>query len=125
VDPQVAEAIVATVRDYYDGWFEGDAQRMRHALHSDLVKRGIADPSRTIDTDTVTTMIEATEQGIGTRHAPERRSIDISINHVHVAIADVHVTGAVYVDYLQLVDVDGRWQILNALWAPADTSRLT
>lgn len=122
VDPHVAEAIAATVRDYYEGWFDGDVPRMQRALHPDLVKRGFAGPDRTIDTDTAATMIEATERGMGTRYAPDRRGINISINHVHNAIADVHVTGDVYVDYLQMVEIDGRWQILNALWAPADTS---
>ena len=122
VDPQVTDQIVATVRDYYEGWFTADPARMRRALHPELVKRGFANQSRDIDTDTAASMIEATERGIGTRYAPERQTINISINHVHDAIADVHVTGDVYVDYLQLVEVDGRWQILNALWAPADTS---
>lgn len=31
--------IVATVHDYFDGWFDGDASRMERALHRDLVKR--------------------------------------------------------------------------------------
>jgi hypothetical protein len=107
------------VRDYYEGWFDGDTSRMQRALHPDLVKRGFADDGRTIDTDTAATMVDATGRGVGTKYGVDRRSIDISINHVHGAIADVHVTGDVYVDYLQLVHVDGRWQILNALWAPA------
>ena len=118
-ESQVADAISATVRDYYEGWFEADPQRMRRALHPDLVKRSLADTTGAINTATLTDMVEATGQGAGTRHAPDRRSISISINHVHDAIADVHVTGEVYVDYLQLVRVDGQWQILNALWAPA------
>jgi hypothetical protein len=123
VDEELIRGIVATVRDYYDGWFEGDVSRMQRALHRDLIKRAIADPSGTIDTDTAATMLEGTERGIGTRYEPDRRHINICINHVHTNIADVHVTGDVYVDYLQIVQVDGRWQILNALWAPADSSR--
>jgi hypothetical protein len=124
VDEKLIEGIIATVRDYYDGWFEGDVSRMRRALHPDLIKRGVADPRRTIETDTAASMLEGTERGIGTRYEPALRHIAICINHVHTAIADVHVTGDVYVDYLHLVHVDGRWQILNALWAPADSSRL-
>jgi hypothetical protein len=123
VDEDLTEGIVAAVRDYYDGWFEGDVSRMQRALHHDLVKRAITAPGGAIETDTAATMLEGTARGIGTRHEPARRHIDISINHVHEAIADVHVTGDVYVDYLQLVHVDGRWQILNALWAPAGSSR--
>lgn len=112
--------ITAAVRDYYEGWFDGDAARMRRALHPDLVKRRTQDGTGSVLTATAADMIEATEQGAGTGHGPDRRDIEISINHVHGAIADVHVTGAVYVDYLQLVEAGGRWQILNALWAPAE-----
>lgn len=124
VDQELADALVATVMDYYDGWFDGDVGRMKRALHPDLVKRGIKDASRVIDTDTTSTMLDGTELGIGTHYEAERRHIDIFINHVHTAIADVHVTGGVYVDYLQLVNVDGGWQILHALWAPADAALL-
>lgn len=119
VAEEVVEAIASTVRDYYGGWFEGDVTRMQRALHPELVKRGIVQPTGVIDTDTAASMVEATAQGIGTRYDAGRRGIAISINHVHGDIADVHVTGDVYVDYLQLVQVDGRWQILNALWALA------
>ena len=128
VPAEAAAAITATVRDYYEGWFEADAERMRRALHPDLVKCSLADANGAINTATATAMVDATAEGSGTRHAPERRHFTISINHVHGpnsgagahpgAIADVHVTGDVYVDYLQMVLVEDRWQILNALWAP-------
>lgn len=118
-DGAVEAAIRRTVRDYYEGWFDGDAARMQRALHPELVKRGFADDGSSIDTDTAATMVDATRRGVGTRYGADQRHLDISVNHVHRDIADVHVTGAVYVDYLQLVLVDGRWQILNALWAPA------
>lgn len=29
----------AVVEDYVIGWFDGDAERMEHALHPELVKR--------------------------------------------------------------------------------------
>ena len=32
-------AIRATVLDYIEGWFEGDAGRMERALHPELMKR--------------------------------------------------------------------------------------
>ena len=32
-------AIRGVVRDYVDGWFDGDAARMERALHPELVKR--------------------------------------------------------------------------------------
>jgi 2-methylisocitrate lyase-like PEP mutase family enzyme len=120
-DRHVTDAITATVRDYYEGWFEGDAARMRRALHPDLVKRRLADTGAVVGVGAAD-MVEATQRGAGGRYPPERRRIRISVNHVHGSIADVHVTGDVYVDYLQLVETDGRWQILNALWAPASSA---
>ena len=118
IDPGVEAAITATVLDYYEGWFEGDATRMGRALHPNLVKRSVHRPPGEVIELTYGDMVGATEQGEGTRIGADRRRFTISINHLHHTIADVHVTGDVYVDYLQMVQVDGRWQILNALWAP-------
>lgn len=33
------EQIMAAVRDYFEGWFDGDVARMDRALHANLVKR--------------------------------------------------------------------------------------
>ena len=112
------EAITEVVRDlYYGGWFAGDAERMRRSLHRDLVKRDLTDGQ--VDTDTAASMIEATIRGVGTQHPPERRRVEVIVDHVHGDIATAHATGDVYVDYLQLVRIDGTWSILNALWARA------
>ena len=32
-------AIKATARDYIEGWYEGNAERMERAVHPDLAKR--------------------------------------------------------------------------------------
>jgi len=36
-------AVVRTVADYFDSWFEGDPERMARVLHPSLAKRRIAD----------------------------------------------------------------------------------
>ena len=118
VDPSIEAAITATVMDYYEGWFEADATRMGRALHPNLIKRSVHRAPGEVAEATYDDMVDATADGAGTRHGPDRRGFTISINHVHNAIADVHVVGDVYVDYLQMALIDGRWQILNALWAP-------
>ena len=33
------DAVRSVVLDYLEGWFEGDADRMRRALHPEFVKR--------------------------------------------------------------------------------------
>ncbi len=112
-----AAAITATALDYYEGWFDGDAQRMERALHPLLVKRAVVDGA--VEVDSARDMIDATAAGAGVRRDPGDRRISVNVDHVHGAIATATVTSAVYVDYLHLVRVDGHWRILNALWATA------
>jgi len=114
IAPADVEAIVATVRDYFDGWFTGDAERMRRALHPELAKRGMLRGA--LETDTAESMVSATAEGIGTRYEPARRGITIDVVHVHGDIATATVVGVVYVEYLHLVRSDGRWRIVNTLW---------
>ena len=88
----VERAIVATALDYYEGWFEGEPERMERALHPDLVKRSLAaDESRPRDTQ-------------------------IHIDHVYEDIATATGTSAIYVDYLQLAPTRDGWKIVNVLW---------
>ena len=112
------EAIVGTALDYYEGWFEGDAERMERALHPELAKRGLLTGGG-IDTDTARTMIDATVAGLGRKQDVPDRRIDIRIDLVHGDFATATITSAVYVDYVHLVRDEGRWRIVNALWARA------
>jgi Putative lumazine-binding len=112
------KAITATALDYYEGWFDGDADRMTRALHPELAKRGIV-PGGGLDTDTARTMIDATAAGVGRSRDVADRDIRIRVDDVHGDIATATITSAVYVDYVHLVRLDGRWQIVNALWARA------
>jgi len=57
-------AIVETVLDYFEGWFDGDAARMERALHPSLAKRALATDGRTLDETTADWMIEATGRGV-------------------------------------------------------------
>ena len=111
------QGIIDTALDYYEGWFDGDATRMKRALHPQLVKRALNNDA--IELDTAPEMIDATAAGIGRSRDPGDRQIKIRVDHIHGSIATATVTSAVYVDYLQLVKVENRWQILNALWARA------
>jgi ketosteroid isomerase-like protein len=108
------DTIVQTVLDYYEGWFDGDVERMDSALHPDLVKRR-ADESLGITTKE--RMLELTAQGEGSEDAADRR-IDVEVEDVHRAIANVTVQTAVYHEYIQLVRTTDGWKIANVLWEP-------
>jgi hypothetical protein len=112
------EDIVATALDYCEGWFDGNAMRVGRAVHPQLAKRGLVEGEK-VGTDTAEQLIDATADGVGRkRDVPDRR-IAVSIQHVHGSIASATVTSAVYVDYLHLARVGGRWKIVNALRAYA------
>ena len=108
------DAIKSTVSDYFEGWFEGDAVRMDRALHPGLAKRSLQ--AGALDEDTAQTMIEATRAGVGTRHPPEKRRIEIDVTEIYGPMASVVVHSEIYREYLRLVRADGEWQIVNALW---------
>ena len=109
-------AIAQTALDYFEGWFEGDAARMEHALHPDLAKRSLADDLKHVEHLTAPVMIDATARGRGkTRDVPDRR-IEVDVHDVYGAIANVTVRSAVYREYLQLARTRDGWKIVNALW---------
>jgi hypothetical protein len=112
-------AIVATALDYYEGWFTGDAERMRRALHPLLVKRAVDadDDESGVETLSAQQMVDDTAAGLGRRANLDELAINVHVDHQTGSIATATVTSTVYVDYLQLVEVDGAWRILNALWA--------
>jgi hypothetical protein len=117
-------AVEACARDYAEGWYAGDAARMRRALHPDLVKRTmVADPHRTgaITTDRVSTaerMVRLTAEGEGTEGAGDP-DVRIEIAHLYRGMAMVACRTRDFMDYLHLADCgrDG-WRIVHALWLP-------
>lgn len=117
---EVERAIRTAALDYYEGWFDGDPARMERALHPELVKRGYDPEDKEVTTLSARWMIDMTAAGRGKLRDPGDRHISVHVDHVHGWMATVTVTSAVYVDYLQLIDVEGTWKILNVLWAPTD-----
>ena len=105
-------AIVATALDYFEGWFDGDAERIERALHPALAKRG---PE--LRTVTKEQMVALTAEGEGKAEdsGPDRR-IDVTVVDIHGDIASAVVDSDVYREYLHLVRTDAGWKIVNALW---------
>ncbi len=113
------EAIMAIVRDYIDGWFDGHAERMERALHPELVKRcrGVeGDDPDALETLTKSDMVEATRDGEGVGEDAPNRRIEISIDHVGGGIASVTCLCHRYVDLLELIEMPEGWRIINAVW---------
>lgn len=114
------EAIRQAAMDYLQGWYEGDAERMRRSLHPELAKRAILHDAQTgaqrFHHLTQQQMVDKTRQGGGTDTPSDKRYYDISILDVYGGIACVRAESYDYIDYLHLALCDGRWVIVNALW---------
>ena len=113
-------AVLTTALDYFEGWFEGDVERMDRALHPGLAKRSLrqVDPDspelRTLGKDR---MVALTVEGEGKTEDPGGdRGIDIEVVDLHGNIASVVVRSPVYREYLHLVRTEDGWKIVNALW---------
>ena len=112
-------AIVATARDYIDGWWTGDAARMARAVHSHLAKRMVyADSgghSRLSDM-TAMELVQNVEHG-GGRNTPEaQRRNEVRILAVYRNAAVARVDAGPWVDFLELARWNGEWKIVNVLW---------
>jgi Putative lumazine-binding len=112
------EHIVQAALDYFEGWFDGDVERMDRALHPDLVKRSPgAQQAASLGITTKERMLELTAAGEGADDGRDR-SLDVVIEDVYGDIASVTVRSAVYHEYLHLVRTSDGWKIANALWRP-------
>ena len=109
-------AVVGTVLDYFEGWFDGDTARMERALHPDLAKRALATDGRTLNETTAEWMIEATGRGVGRERDPGDRRIEVEVEDLYETIANVTVRSAVYREYVQLARTTDGWKIVNTLW---------
>jgi hypothetical protein len=114
-------AIRQTALDYAQGWYEGDAERMRRSLHPELAKRAILRDPQTgeerLSHLSQQRMVEKTAQGGGSEDVPaEKRTYDVTILDVCGDIAAVRADTYEYVDYLHLARSQGRWLIVNVLW---------
>jgi hypothetical protein len=116
------DAIIATVMDYFEGWFDGDVTRMERAVHPDLAKRGIAvDESgeQIVAMMTAEQMIGWTRDGAGKAERPADLVIKVEVNDVHAQIATATVYGTPYIEYVHLVRTPERWRILNTVYVRA------
>ena len=111
--------IVATVHDYFEGWFDGDVSRIERALHRDLVKRSsLRDQASTLPFLTAEQMITWTGEGEGVHVASglADRTIEVEVLDVKHDIASVLVRSEPYHEYLHLVRTGDGWKVANALW---------
>ena len=118
-------AIEAAARDYIDGWYEGDAERIARGLHPDLAKRVVRtlpSGSQIVSGLTYNTMVEYTKSGFGSKSKKPDQVNEVVILDVSPTTASVKTVSHEYIDYLHLAKIGGQWRIINVLWEPNPTS---
>ncbi|MBP7401057.1 MAG: nuclear transport factor 2 family protein [Clostridia bacterium] len=107
--------IEQAVLDYIEGWYAAEGQRMDRAIHAKLAKRRISPEGEVRDT-TRDWMVDAAQSGRGRIEYPEKGCKDITILDATDTMASVKLVSEVFVDYIHLAKVQGRWVIVNVLW---------
>ena len=93
---------------------------MGRALHPELVKRILVSDTATgrsfVQTMGASALVNGTLHGYGKSTPADRQQKDVTVLDVFGNAAIAKVVMADWIDYLQLVRVEGRWLIVNVLW---------
>jgi hypothetical protein len=109
-----ASAVQTTVRDYIEGYYQGDARRMAKTLHSHYLKHMIHGtiPMRE---KTGQQMLEEVRSH-GPADLPEAdKTEQISVLDVAGSLASVKLVTPGWVDYITVERSEGKWRILSVV----------
>jgi hypothetical protein len=117
--PDEKVLIEKAIRDYIDGWYDGDAERMTRALHPDLTKRRVValpNGRELFNTVSADAMIEYTSMGFGKKSKKEGQVNEVIILDISPQTATAKSISHEFIDYIHLAKVNGQWRIINVLW---------
>ncbi|HET8528699.1 MAG TPA: nuclear transport factor 2 family protein [Gaiellaceae bacterium] len=106
------DEIESVVRDYFEGWYDGDVDRIGRALHPDLAKRRAEER---LQTTTRERMLELAAAGEGRADGADR-TLEIEVDEVRGEIASARVRSAVYDEFVHLVRTGEGWKVANTIW---------
>ncbi len=118
------ESIQRVALAYLESWLDGDGERMRHALHPDLAKRGLDYDADRRPSGVHHLTAEYMEQSAAKGPRPQfARTCQITVLDIADSIASAKVISEPFIDYLHLVKLDGRWSIVNVLYEDREPAR--
>jgi len=113
-NPSAADsaAVEATVRNYIEAYYNGDARRMQQTLHPRYLKH-IIDGDSPLREKTASQMVKdvSTKPSLPAADKTEQ----ISVLDIAGDIASAKLVTPHWVDYLSLSKVDGQWKILSVV----------
>jgi len=107
-------AVRATVTDYIEGYYSGDAARMEKTLHPHYLKH-VLHGNIPMREKTASQMMQDVRSE-GTPNLPQaERTEQISVLDVSGNIASTKLVTPHWVDYITLSKSDGQWKILSVV----------
>jgi len=108
-------AVRATVTDYIEGYYAGDAARMEKALHPHYLKHTISgsDDQATMTEKTGLQMVQDVRSG-GPQDLSERKQ-QITVLDISGDIASAKLVTPHWVDYIALSKWHGEWKIVSVV----------
>ena len=107
-------AIRATVTNYIEGYFTGDAQRMEQTLHPHYLKHIIHGDIPMRERTGAEMIREVRKSGPADFPAPEKTE-QVSVLDVAGDIASAKLVTPGWTDYVTLEKVNGEWKILSVV----------
>ena len=109
-----ASAVRATVTNYIEAYYTGDAARMQQTLHPHYLKHKIHGdiPMRE---QTGPQLVNDVRSGGGTHMAQAQRTEKVTVLDVAGNIASAKLVTPGWVDYMTLSKTNGEWKILSVV----------
>ncbi len=118
-DAADAAAIEATVRNYLEGWFTSDKERMAKALHPNLFKvnvrttqDGAEEYLDVMEAEYLTLLSGRNQEWV----KDKKGLLELKIIYQDDRIAVVHAVSTGFYDVCGLVKLNGEWKIIQVLW---------
>jgi hypothetical protein len=109
-----ASAVRATVTDYIEGYYAGDANRVEQTLHPHYLKHVIHGDIQMREKSGLQMISEVRKNGPSELPKAEKTE-QVQVLDVAAEIASAKLTTPHWVDYMTLAKADGKWKILSVV----------
>ena len=109
-----ADAVRATVTNYIEGYYTGDAQRMKQTLHPHYLKHMIHGTMPMREKTGAQMVAEIRENGRADLTAAQKTE-HVAVLDIAGDIASAKLVTPGWTDYMTLSKVDGDWKILSVV----------
>ena len=109
-----ASAVRATVTNYIEAYYTGNAARMEQTLHPRYLKQKIHG-NIPVRQQTRADLVQSTRSGDGTHLTQAERTEQITVLDVAGNIASAKLVTPGWTDYMTLTKITGEWKVLSVV----------